>query len=215
MGFPSHLIELLKNLYSEQCAAVRTGHDISVWFEISKGVRQACVLSPPLFNTYAEWIMWEALDDVGGTVSIGGRKYSNLRHAYDMVLLAESIEDMQDLLDRVRKASEESGLYLNVSKMKLMVIEDVDSNNTHNISLTANGLLVDKVTQISYLGVLVNDQCDDSPEIRRRIAIAKNATVSLLMIWKDKAVRTRTKVRLLWSLVFLFQSQSMAVNPGL
>ena len=116
MGFPSRIVQLLRCLYLNQRATVRTGFGNSDWFEIGKGVRQRCVLSPQLFNVFTELIMREALGGFTGTVSLGGKICTNLRYADDVALLAGSIEELQRLLDRVRLTSEEGGLFLNVTK---------------------------------------------------------------------------------------------------
>ena len=206
MGFPSHIIELLRKLYIDQLAAVRTGYGMTEWFEIGKGVRQGCILSPPLFNIYSELIMREALDNFTGTVAIGGKIYTDLRYADDVALLAGSLEEMQDLLTRVQDTSESAGLFLNVSKTKVMIVGEEpcegrgEINNDSNIQV--NGEVIEVVHHFSYLGTMVTDQCDDSPELKRRLAIARNATVSLSTIWKNKSINRTTKIRLLRSLVF-------------
>ena len=87
---PDHLTCLLRNLYEGQEATVRTGHGTIDWFKIGKGVQQGCVLSPCLFNLYAEYIMWNArLDDTQAGITIAGRNSDNLRYADDTTLMAE------------------------------------------------------------------------------------------------------------------------------
>ena len=91
MGIPDHLICLLRNLYAGQEATVRTGHGTADWFQIGKGVCQGCILSPCLFNLYAEYIMRNAgLEDTQAGIKIAGRKINNLRNADDTILMAES-----------------------------------------------------------------------------------------------------------------------------
>ena len=107
MGIPDHLICLLRNLYAGQGATVRTGHGTTDWFQIGKGVRQGCILSPGLFNLYAEYIIWNArLDEAKGRVKIAGRNINNLRYADDTTLIAESEEELKSLLMKVKEASE-------------------------------------------------------------------------------------------------------------
>ena len=94
MGIPDHLTCLLRNLYAGQEATVRTGHETTNWFQIGKGVRQGCILSPCLFNLYAENIMRNArLDETQAGIKIAGRNINNLRYADDMTLMAESKGD--------------------------------------------------------------------------------------------------------------------------
>ena len=106
MGIPDHLTCLLRNLYAGQEAAVRTGHGTTDWFQIGKGVRQGCILSPCLFNLYAECIMQNAgLDEAQAGIKIVGRNINNLRYA-DTTLMAESKEELKSLLMKVKEESE-------------------------------------------------------------------------------------------------------------
>ena len=114
MGLPDHLTCLLRNLYAGQEATVRTGHGATDWFQIGKGVRQGCILSPCLFNLYAEYIMRNAgLDEVQAGIKIAGRNLNNLRYADDTTLMAES-EELKSLLMKVKEESEKVGLKLNI-----------------------------------------------------------------------------------------------------
>ena len=107
MGILDHLICLLRNLYSGKEATVRTGHGTADWFQIGKGVRQGCILSPCLFNLYAEPIMQNAgLDETQAGIKIAGRNINNLRYAHDSTLLAESEEELKSLLMKVKEESE-------------------------------------------------------------------------------------------------------------
>ena len=103
MGKPDHLNCLLRNLYAGQEATVRTGHRTTDWFQIGKGVCQACILSPCLFNLYAEYIMQNAgLDKAQAGIKIAGRNINNLKYADDTTLMAESEEELKSLLMKVR-----------------------------------------------------------------------------------------------------------------
>ena len=96
MGIPEHLTSLLRNLYAGQEAIVRTGYEITDWFKIGKGVRQGCILSPCLFNIYAEYIMQNArLDEVQAGIKIAGRNISNLRYADGTTLMTEREEELK------------------------------------------------------------------------------------------------------------------------
>ena len=122
MGIPDHLTFLLRNLYASLYASqeVRTGHGTTDWFQIGKGVCQGCILSPCLFNLYAEYIMRNAgLEEAQAGIKIAGRNISNLRYADDTSLMAES-EELKSLLMKVKEESEKVGLKLNIKKMKIM-----------------------------------------------------------------------------------------------
>ena len=102
IGIPDHLTCLLRNLYGGQEATVRTGHGTTEWFQIGKGVRQGCILSPCLFNLYAEYIMRNAgLEEAQAGIKIAERNINNLRYAGDTTLMAESEEELKSLLMKV------------------------------------------------------------------------------------------------------------------
>ena len=120
MGIPDHLTCLLRNLYADQEATVRTGHGTTDWFQIGKGIC-SCIFSPCLFNLYAEYIIWNAkLDDSQAGIKIAGRNINNLKYADDSTLMAESEEELKSLLMRV-KESEKAGLKVNIKKAKIIV----------------------------------------------------------------------------------------------
>ena len=106
-----HLTCFLRNLYAGQGATVKTGHETTDWFQIGKGVHQGCILSPCLFNLYAEYIMQNAgLDEVQSGIKIAGRNINNLRYAGDTTLIAEIEEELKSLLMKVKEESEKAGL---------------------------------------------------------------------------------------------------------
>ena len=118
MGIPDHLACLLRNLYADQEATVRTGQGPTDWFLIGKGVRQGCILSRCLFNLYAEYIMRNAgLEETQAGIKIDGRNINNLRYADDTILMAESEEELKSLLMKMKDESEKVGLKLNIQKM--------------------------------------------------------------------------------------------------
>ena len=107
MGLPDHLTFLLRNLYAGQEATVRTRHGTTDWFQIEKGVRQDCILSPCLFNLYTEYFIRNAgLDEAQARIKIAGRNINNLRYADDTTLMAESKEELKSLLMKVKEESE-------------------------------------------------------------------------------------------------------------
>ena len=118
---------LLRNLYAGQETTVRTGHGTD-WFQIGKGVRQDCVLSPCLFNFYAEYTMRNAgLEEAQAGIKIAGRNINNLKYADDTTLMAESEEELKSLLMKVKKESEKVGLKLNIQKTKIMASDPITS----------------------------------------------------------------------------------------
>ena len=121
MGIQDHLTCILRNLYAGQEATVRTGHGTTDWFQIGKVVRQGCILSPCLFNFYAEYIMRNAgLDEAQTGIKIAGRNISNLRYTDDTTHMAESEERLKSLLMKVKEESEKAGLKLSIQKKKIM-----------------------------------------------------------------------------------------------
>ena len=116
MGIPDHLTCLLRNLYAGQEATVRTGHGTTDWFQIGKGVRQGCILSPCLFNLYAEYIMRNAgLEETQAEIKIARRNINHLRYADDTTLMAESEEELKSLLMKM-KESKKVGLKLSIQE---------------------------------------------------------------------------------------------------
>ena len=128
MGIPDPRTCLLRNLYAGQEAIVRTGHGTTDWFLNGKGVCQGCVLSPCLFNFYAEYIMRNTrLDEAQDGIKISARNINNLRYADDTTLMAESKEELKSLLMKVKEETEEVGLKLNIQKTKIMASGPISS----------------------------------------------------------------------------------------
>ena len=128
MGIPDHLNSFLRNLYSGQEAIVRTGHGTTDWFQIGKGVCQACILSPCLFTLYAEYIMRNTgLEEAQAGIRIAWRNINNLRYADDTTLMAESEEELKSLLMKVKEEREKVGLKLNIQKTKIMASGPITS----------------------------------------------------------------------------------------
>ena len=150
MGIPDHPICLLGNLYAGQEATVRTGHGTRDWFQIGKGVHQSCILSPYLFNLYADYIMRNAgLEEAQTGIKIAGRNINNLRYAYDTTLVAESEDDLKSLLMKMKKESEKFGLKLNIQKTKITASDPITS-------WEIDGETVETVTDFIFLCVLQN-----------------------------------------------------------
>ena len=121
MGIPDHLTCLLRNLYVSQEATVRTGHGTTDWFQIGKGVRQGCILSPCFFNLYAEYIMRNArLDEAEAGIRIARRNINNFRYADNTTVMAESEEELKRLLMKMKEEREKAGFKLNFEKTEIM-----------------------------------------------------------------------------------------------
>ena len=128
MGIPDYLTCLLRNLYVGQEATVRTVYRTTDWFQIRKGVRQSCILSPCLFNLYAVYIrQYAGLDEAQAGIKIAGRNINNLRYAEDTTLMAESEEELKRLWMKVKEESEKVGLKLNIQKTKIMASGPITS----------------------------------------------------------------------------------------
>ena len=158
MGIPDHLTCLLRNMYAGQEATVRTGHGTTDWFQIGKGVSQGCLLSPCLFNLYAEYIMRNTgLEETQARIKIAGRNINNLRYADDTTLMAESEEELKSLLMKVE--SEKVGLKLNIQKTKIMA-------SSPTTSWEIDGDTVETVTNFAFLGSKITADGDYSHETR-------------------------------------------------
>ena len=141
---------LLRNLYAGQEATVRTGHGSTDWFQVGKGVRQGCILSPCLFNFYAEYIKRNAgLDEAQAGIKIARRNINNLRYADDTTLMAESEEELKSLLMKVEEESEKVGLKLNIQKTKIMASGPITS-------WEIDGETMETVKRLYYFGLQKN-----------------------------------------------------------
>ena len=146
MGIPDHLTCLLRNLYAGQEATVRTGHGTTDWFQIGKGVHQVCILSPCLFNLYAEYIVRNTgLDKAQAGIKIARRNINNLRYADDTTLMAERKEELKSLLMKVKEESEKVGLKVNIQKTKIIASGPITS-------WQIDGQTVEMVTGFIFLG---------------------------------------------------------------
>ena len=127
MGIQDHLTCLLRNLYAGQEATVRTGHGTTDCFQIGKGVCQGCILSPCLFNLYAEYMTNAGLEEAQAGIKIAGRNINNLRYADDTTLMTESEKELKSLLKKVKEENEKVNLKLNIQKIKIVASGPITS----------------------------------------------------------------------------------------
>ena len=162
-----------------QEATVRTGYRITNWFQIGKGVHQGCVLSPFLFNLYAENIMQNArLDEAQAGIKIARRNISNLRYADDTTLLVESEEELKSLLMKVKEETEKVGLKFNIQKTKITALSPITS-------WQIDGETMETVTDFIFLGSKITSDGDCSHEIKRCLLLGRKALTNLDSILKS------------------------------
>ena len=169
MGLPDHLTCLLRNLYAGQEATVRTGHGTTDWFQIVKGVCQGYILSPCLFNFYAEYIMRNAgLEEAQAGIKIAGRNIKNFRYADDTTLMVES-EELRSLLMKVKEESEKVGLKLNIQKTKIMA----------SVPIISWQIDEETVADLILGGFKITADGDCSHEIKRHLLLGRKVMTNL------------------------------------
>ena len=187
-GIPPHLICLLRNLYASQEATVRTGHGTTDWFHIGKGAHQGCdILSPCLFNFYAEHIMRNTgLDETQAGIKNARRNINNLRYADDTTRSAEGEEELKSLLMKVKEESEKVGLKLNIQKMKIMASSPITS-------WQIDGETVVTVSDFILGGSKITADGDCSHEIKRRLLLGRKGMTNLDHMLKSRDITLSTK----------------------
>jgi len=196
MGIPDHLICLLRNLYLDQEATLRTGHGTTDWFQIGDGVRQGCILSPCLFNFYAEYIMQNAgLDEAQAGIEIAKRSINNLKYKDDTTLMAESEEELKSLLMKVKKESEKVGLKLSIQKNKIMASSPITS-------WQIDWETMETVRDFILGGSKITADGNCSHEIKRHLLLGRKVMTNLDSILKSRDITLLTKVHLVKAMVF-------------
>ena len=211
MRIPDHLTCLLRNLYAGQEATVRTGHGTTDWFQIGKGVCQGCILSPCLFNLYAEYIMRNAgLEEVQDRIKISRRNINNLRYADDTTLTAESEEELKSLLMKVKEKSEKVGLKLNYQKTKITASGSITS-------WQIDGETMETVSDFILGGSKITAGDDCRHEIKRHLLLGRKVMTNLDRILKSRDITLSTKVRLVRAMVFsvlMYGCESLTINKA-
>ena len=194
MGIPDHLTCLLRNMYAGQEATVRTGHGTTDWFQIGKGVYQGWILSPCLFNLYAEYIMQNArLGKAQDRIKMARK--NTLRYADDITLLPESEEELKSLLMKVKEDSEKAGLKLNFQNTKIMASSPITP-------WQIDGETMETVRDFMFLGSKISADGDCSHEIKKCLLLGRKAMTNLDSILKSKDITLPTKVHLVKAMVF-------------
>ena len=171
-------------------------HDTTDWFQMGKGVRQGCILSPCLFNLYAEYITRNAgLDEAQAGIKIAKRNTNNLRYANDTTLMAENEEELKSLLMKVKEKSEKVGLKLNIQKTKTMASDPITS-------WQIDGEIVETVTDCIFLDSKITADGDCSHEIKRHLLLGRKAMTNWNRILNSRDITLPTKVRLVKAMVF-------------
>ena len=196
MGIPDHMTCLFRNLYAGQEATVRTGHGTAEWFQIGKGVCQGCILSPCLFNLYADYIMQNSgLHEAQAEIKIDGRNTNNLRYADDTTFMAESKEELKSLLMKVKEDSEKIGLKFNIQKTKIIASSPITL-------WQIDGETIETVTDFIFLGSKITEDGDCSHESKRCFLLGRKVMTNLDSILKSRDITLPTKVCLDKAMVF-------------
>ena len=201
MGIPDHLTCLLRNLYAGQEATVRTGHGTTDWFQIGKGVHEGYILSPCLFDFYAEYIMRNAgLEEAKAGIKIAGSKNNNLRYADDTTLVVESEEELKSLLVKVKEESEKVGLKLDIQKTKIMASSPITSLEIDGETVSLHFKVCG--TDFIFWGSKITADGDYSHEIKRCLLFGRKVMTNLNNILKSKDTTLPTEVHLVKAVVF-------------
>ena len=200
---------MIESLYENQEAAVRVEGETSEWFNVGKGVRQGCILSPYLFNVYAENIMrnvrsdehrYENRDgqeyDTFDSLNIGGQEYPELRYADDTALLSTTPEGLEKMIRAVKTHSENQNLFLNAKKTKIMRTD----KTTRATNIIIGNDVIEEVPDFDYLGSLITNNGDGIKEVKRRLGMATKKLSKMKRLWKG--TDENTKMKFLKALIF-------------
>src|SRR3984885_9688321 len=192
---------LIGNLYMGQRIRVRIEGELSEPGQIGRGVKQGCPLSPILFNLYIEELIREALQDTEEGIKVGGKMIKALRFADDQAMLANKEEDLQHMMDELNRISKEYGMKINTRKTKIMKISR-EANGEKNMKITINGEVIEQVTEFCYLGSLISEDAKCHKEIKKRIAMGKEAFTKRKELLKgglNRDLKKRMVKALIWS----------------
>ena len=196
-GVPDTEINIIKNLYLQQKATLRYENETSQEITIKRGVRQGFILSPCLFNIYTEYLIREALEDEKG-ININGQNITNIRYADDTIILAESEQQLQSMIDKLGATCEQYGMAMNARKTKSMIVEKTPEKQCE---VNVKGQRLTQVKQYKYLGTTVENTGQCKTEVANRINQAK------VTFWKKATIlrsniSIKTRIRILMCYVF-------------
>ena len=201
----------MKNLYAGQEATVRTGRGTTYWFQIGKGVHEGCILSPCLFNFYAEYVMRNAgLEEARSGINSAGRNINNFRYADDTTLMAESKEELKSLLMNVKEESENVSLKFYIQKTKVMASDPITS-------WQIDWETVETAADFIFLGSKTPADGDLNHEIKRRLLLERKVMTDLDSILKGRDIILPTKVHLVKAMVFpvvMYGYESFTINKA-
>ena len=215
IGIDSKDIRIVQNLYYNQMACVRVDSSNSRSFQIQKGVRQGCVMSPDFFNLYSESI-FKSIDKSNG-ISINGEYVTNIRYADDAVLIANSPNNLQKMLDEVVMKSKEKGLLLNVKKTECMTVSK-NPNKALTLDLKSGGEEIKKVDKFRYLGSMITDNAKDITTVKTQIAKAKATFGKLKPVLTNSKISKSTKMNIVKTFVYsvlLYGCETWTLNKDL
>jgi hypothetical protein len=214
IGLNGKDIKLIVNLYWTQKAYIQLEQDLSGEIMIKRGVRQGCVLSPCLFNLYTEMI-FRHIEEMEGVI-VGGVSINNLRYADDTVLLAESEESLQDIMNEVNIAGKTFNMKMNAKKTKTMIITKKADKPKINTSI--DGTCIEQVAQFPYLGQKITEDGRCEEEIKRRINIAKTTFSKMTKILTSRKINVETRKRILqcyvWS-TLLYGAETWTISENM
>ena len=193
--YPDKIVRLLQALYQISTSAVRVDDNITEWFRTLTGLRQGCILSPQLFNILLELVISLAIQDLSIIgINLQGMTINNLRFADDIVLLADSVEDLLTLVTNIHTVSRKFGLTINKGNTEVQMI----TKESKPMSVYIDEV---KLKQVTYLGGVISENSTCTYDIKRRIGLAMGGMQKLTSIWKSKEITTETKIELYWVLI--------------
>ncbi|XP_055388393.1 uncharacterized protein LOC129616943 [Condylostylus longicornis] len=204
MGLDGKDIQCIRNLYCQQTAKVKYGDITTTDLHIHRGVRQGCILSPLLFNIYSEKIFQESIAEENRGIKVNGTFINNIRYADDTTIIADSIEDLQHLMNKVNHHSKKFGLNMNNKKTKYMIV------TKHNIPYTNASIYIDnepieRVNNFIYLGSMLHEGWDSEKEIKRRIEMARGASLNYQKVLTNRSINIELRLRFMrcyiWSVL--------------
>ena len=207
-------LRIIRHLYWNQIAEVRVEGSMSEGASIRRGVPQGCVLSPLLFNLYAEAIFEEALTEADGGIKINGIGVNNIRYADDSLIVASNQYDLQQMINKVVDYSEASGLTINSTKTKVIVF----SKKPVKCCIKVNEMELEQVSSVKYLGTILDDSCTSKKEVRSRIEQARLTLMRMKNLFTRRELSLGLRVRLLRCYVFtvlLYGAESWTLDANL